>query len=206
MLVSSLILIEPFNLVAQVICQEAVKTGQLRVAAKALSKLHSQLVTLSSDKISEATRGTLTEASCLRALIICLGPQDSKKEGPICADHTELAGVFKLVASRYCLNEDSKAWIPYSPSPPAMCSTSNRAEILGHSAFFGEEMDKNIGLDWFIGKAWISALAAADSGDMGSCTTILTSYVSLLKSHPAARSKHAQASHKQQKLLCGRAI
>ena len=69
-----------------------------------------------------------------------------------------------------------------------------RVGVIGQAAFFGDEVDKNIGLDWFIGKAWICALSAADGGDMGSCTTLLSAYVSHLRYHPAAGTKHAQAS------------
>ena len=83
----------------QVMCQEAVKAGQLSVAAKALLKLHSRLVIDSAHPLIPSSGSSLTEASCLRALIICLGPQDSK-EGQSATDHAEMARVFTLVAER----------------------------------------------------------------------------------------------------------
>ena len=89
----------------QVMCQEAVRAGRLTVAAKALTELHSHMVALSSGdpsasvkKLPEATcNSSLTEASCLRALLICLGPQDKNGLSP---DHAELARVFSLVTQR----------------------------------------------------------------------------------------------------------
>ena len=80
-------------------CQEAVRAGQLSVAAKALLKLHSRLV-IDSAHPPLNSGNSLTEASCLRALIICLGPQDGPKEGQSSADHAEMARVFSLVAER----------------------------------------------------------------------------------------------------------
>jgi hypothetical protein len=62
----------------QVMCQEAVKAGQYSVAVQVLVRLHEHLVQSKQD-LAQVPKGgqeqepsTLTEASILRSLILCI--------------------------------------------------------------------------------------------------------------------------------------
>ncbi|GAX73103.1 hypothetical protein CEUSTIGMA_g556.t1 [Chlamydomonas eustigma] len=182
--------------ILEVMCQEAVKAGQYSVAVHVLVRLHEHMVQCKGDLAQEPDGGqeqqpgTLTEASVLRSLIMCI--ITGIRQRRLSAVPAEKSNMNSQKGVQAANSDAPASIISHAVLAKYLLLASNRLKEVGFKVFFGQESGESRALDWLCAKAWAQALEAADAGDMQSSSVMLVAYATFLSMQPVQLQKHLQ--------------